>query len=171
MYEYDYMMGSSSPSLFNGLGVWGIIAIVAAIIGGICLYFTVFSDKNKGAYTGFMAKLYDFVKFKKMFINDVAQKYIVIMEVQKEKLASAWLSRNSHYYFFVCNNIIHSNQTIPLHCKCGYTNFWKSPHDLSELFCKNCGSEFSLIELEGDCGYVFTSEGPKLPYRFHSSSI
>ena len=32
MYEYDYMMGSSSPSLFNGLGVWGIIAIVAAII-------------------------------------------------------------------------------------------------------------------------------------------
>ena len=34
MYEYDYMMGSSSPSLFNGLGVWGIIAIVAAIIGG-----------------------------------------------------------------------------------------------------------------------------------------
>ena len=100
---------------------------------------------------------------KKIFINGVVKKYIVIMKGQKEKLASAWLSRNSHYYFFVCNNIINSNQTIPLHCKCGYTNFWKSPHDLSELFCENCGSEFSLIELEGDCGFVFTSEGPILP--------
>lgn len=32
------------------------------------MYFTVFSNKNEKTYHGFMAKLYDFVKFKKMFI-------------------------------------------------------------------------------------------------------
>lgn len=82
MYEYDYMLGSSStPSLFNGLGVWGIISIVAAIIGGICLYFTVFSDKNKNAYKGFMAKLYDFVKFKTMFITSFLKAIYIILAI------------------------------------------------------------------------------------------
>ena len=81
MYEYDYMIGSSKPSLFNGLGVWGIIALVTAIIGGICLYFTVFSDKNKGAYKGFMAKLYDFVKFKKMFITSFLKVLYIILTI------------------------------------------------------------------------------------------
>ena len=66
---------SALGDLDSGFGVvgasavWSIIALVIAIIGGICLYFTVFSDKNKEKYTGFMAKFYDFVKFKKMFIT------------------------------------------------------------------------------------------------------
>ena len=71
-YYNDYsdvnLLGSSANSVAS-TGIWTIIALVIAVIGGICLYFTVFSDKKKDAYTGFMAKLYDFVKFKKMFIT------------------------------------------------------------------------------------------------------
>ena len=65
--SYDY--GITNPVGFNASGVWIIISLVVAIIGGICLYFTVFSDKNERKYQGFMSKLYDYVKFKKMYIT------------------------------------------------------------------------------------------------------
>lgn len=74
--SYDY--GFGYPSL-NDSSVWIIISIVVAIVGGICLYFTVFSDKNEGKYTGFMAKLYDFVKFKKLYITTILKiSYLVL---------------------------------------------------------------------------------------------
>jgi hypothetical protein len=28
------------------------------------------------------------------------------------------------------------------------------------MFCRNCGSGFNLVVLEGDPGYIFTSNGP-----------
>lgn len=65
--SYDY--GITKPVSFNESSIWIIISLVVAIIGGICLYFTVFSDKNERKYQGFMSKLYDYVKFKKMYIT------------------------------------------------------------------------------------------------------
>lgn len=65
--SYDY--GITNPVSFNESSIWIIISLVVAIIGGICLYFTVFSDKNERKYQGFMSKLYDYVKFKKMYIT------------------------------------------------------------------------------------------------------
>lgn len=65
--SYDY--GITNPVGFNESSIWIIISLVVAIIGGICLYFTVFSDKNERKYQGFMSKLYDYVKFKKMYIT------------------------------------------------------------------------------------------------------
>lgn len=74
--SYDY--GFGYPSISDS-SVWIIISIVVAIVGGICLYFTVFSDKNEGKYTGFMAKLYDFVKFKKLYITTILKiSYLVL---------------------------------------------------------------------------------------------
>lgn len=72
MYDYDYMDGlgaTSSSTQLADVGIWGIIALVIAIIGGICLYFTVFSKTNEKKYKGFMAKLYEYVKFDKMIIT------------------------------------------------------------------------------------------------------
>lgn len=65
MYGGSFGYGSSlgnNSSLFNleSAGIWVIISFVIALVGGICLYFTVFSDKNEKSYTGFMAKLYEF---------------------------------------------------------------------------------------------------------------
>ena len=55
----------------NGQLVWTIIALVLAVVGGIVLYFTVFSKKNDGKYTGFMGTLYDLVHFKYFVIDDL----------------------------------------------------------------------------------------------------
>jgi hypothetical protein len=43
---------------------------------------------------------------------------------------------------------------------CGTTNHWEPPHDLTNIYCKKCGSKFTLIEIKGGPGYIITSNGP-----------
>lgn len=69
-------------------------------------------------------------------------------------------TRNNSYYFFVLSSLIGSGETIELPCICGYTNSWQPPHNDSELFCMGCGSSFNLMAMEGDPGYIITSNGP-----------
>jgi len=75
LYSYGY---NSSPS---GAMVWMIISVVLAIIGGICLYFTVFSKANENKFTGFMKWLYDFVTFKKMMLESLLRVLYIIVAI------------------------------------------------------------------------------------------
>ncbi len=79
MYNYDYFDSVSTSSSINQLGTWSIVALIIAIIGGIVLYFTVFSEKNKSKYNGFMAKLYNFVKFKELIITGLLRVLYLII--------------------------------------------------------------------------------------------
>lgn len=96
-YYDDYsdidLLGSSVSSMASA-GIWTIIAIIVAIIGGICLYFTVFSDKKEGTYTGFMAKFYDFVKFKKMFLTSFLKIMYIISALLVTLLSFGVISVN-----------------------------------------------------------------------------
>ncbi len=69
-------------------------------------------------------------------------------------------TRNNNYYFFICASLMNDNKIIELPCSCGYKNSWKLPYKKSDLFCIGCGSSFNLIALDGDPGYIFTSNGP-----------
>ncbi|PSN19370.1 hypothetical protein C7271_07625 [filamentous cyanobacterium CCP5] len=69
-------------------------------------------------------------------------------------------TRNNNYFFFVCASLISSAETIDLPCICGYMNRWKPPHENSDLFCKGCGSSYNIMAMDGDPGYVITSNGP-----------
>lgn len=69
--DFDSYFGNSGVSSLQSASMWTIISLVVAIVAGICLYFTVFADKNENNYKGFMAKLYEFVKFKKMYITTI----------------------------------------------------------------------------------------------------
>lgn len=69
-------------------------------------------------------------------------------------------TRNNSYYFFVLSSLVGSGETIELPCMCGYINKWKTPHNDSDLFCMGCGSSFNLMAMEGDPGYIITSNGP-----------
>ena len=71
MYDYGYLGETRSTSSLAGSLVWTIIAVVLAVIGGIALYFTVFSKNNEKKYTGFMAKLYEWFQFKYFVIDDL----------------------------------------------------------------------------------------------------
>ena len=72
-----YSYGSSA----NSAMIWMIISLVLAIIGGICLYFTVFSKANENKFTGFMKWLYDFVTFKKMMLESLLRVLYIIIAI------------------------------------------------------------------------------------------
>lgn len=78
----------------------------------------------------------------------------------QSNIANGLKTRNNQYYFFIRQGLIGSNETIDLTCMCRVTNNWQPPHDASNIYCKNCGSQFNLIELEGDPGYIITGSGP-----------
>ena len=68
----------SSPK-FAASGIWAIVSVILAIIGGIVLYFTFLSKKNEGKFTGFLGWLYDFLTFKKMMIENVLKILYIIV--------------------------------------------------------------------------------------------
>ncbi len=68
----------SSPK-FVASGIWTIVSVILAIIGGIVLYFTFLRKKNEGKFTGFLGWLYDFLTFKKMMIENVLKILYIIV--------------------------------------------------------------------------------------------
>lgn len=68
----------SSPK-FAASGIWTIVSVILAIIGGIVLYFTFLSKKNEGKFRGFLGWLYDFLTFKKMMIENVLKILYIIV--------------------------------------------------------------------------------------------
>ncbi len=72
MYDYDYYnslgtVGSNNSAL--GYGIWAVIAFVLAIVGGILVYCLFLNAKNEKKVTKFWKWLYDFLSFKKMFVE------------------------------------------------------------------------------------------------------
>ena len=76
----------SSPK-FVASGIWTIVSVILAIIGGIVLYFTFLSKKNEGKFTGFLGWLYDFLTFYSCFIC-----YIVIIWININKFFSIFIN-------------------------------------------------------------------------------
>lgn len=62
---------SASRSLNSAASsaVWMIVSIILAIIGGFLIYFLFLNKKNEGKFNGFLGWLYDFLSFKKMFLE------------------------------------------------------------------------------------------------------
>ena len=66
MYSSSYLKTTSSLA---DISVWLIISVVLAIVGGLLVYFLFLSKKNEGKFKGFVGWLYDFLSFKKMFME------------------------------------------------------------------------------------------------------
>ena len=54
-----------------GSSVWIILSLILAVVGGILVYFLFLNKKNEGKFTGFVGWLYDFLSFKKMFLESL----------------------------------------------------------------------------------------------------
>ena len=48
MYNYDYINSPSNTAALAGSAIWGIIAAVLAVIGGLLVYFLFIKKDNKG---------------------------------------------------------------------------------------------------------------------------
>ncbi len=69
-YGNGYSAYNSTPSM-AGNGIWILVSLIVAICGGIAIYFTFLSPKNKDKYTGNLKALYDFLSFKTMTIESI----------------------------------------------------------------------------------------------------
>ena len=70
---------SNTTSSLETLGVWSIIALVIAVVGGIALYFTFLSKKNDGKCSGFLGWLYNTLTFKNMIVEAIIKiLYLVV---------------------------------------------------------------------------------------------
>jgi hypothetical protein len=96
----------------------------------------------------------------KMILDDVSKPIIGDLDNLSSMLEHGIKTRNNNYYFFVCSSLIGSQNTIELPCICGYINCWNPPHNNSDLFCMGCGSSYNIIAMDGDPGYIITSNGP-----------
>lgn len=80
-YDNSYFTPTTVQSNITGSLVWTIISLVLAVVGGIALYFTVFSKKNENKYTGFMEVLYNLVHFKYFVIDDLFRILYIISTI------------------------------------------------------------------------------------------
>lgn len=82
-YGSSALNSSASKTMGNiaGAGIWGIIAIVIAIIGGITLYFTFLAKKNENKFNGFLGWSYDFLTFKKMLSENLLKILYLIFAI------------------------------------------------------------------------------------------
>ena len=71
----------STRSLDSAVGasIWVIVSLILAIVGGILIYFLFLSKKNEGKFKGFLGWVYDFLSFKKFFLEAVLKiTYLVV---------------------------------------------------------------------------------------------
>ncbi len=70
---------TSTPSI-PSMGVWGIVALVIAIIGGIVLYY-LFVNTNKKVNNKFLDACKNFLSFKKMLIEDLLKIIYLVLAI------------------------------------------------------------------------------------------
>ena len=76
---YSSLYSSRAVDSAVGAGIWLIVALILAIVGGILIYFLFLSKKNEGRFQGFLGWLYDFLSFKKFFLEAVLKiTYLVV---------------------------------------------------------------------------------------------
>lgn len=93
----------SSHSNFNSIAetsVWLIVSLVLAIVGGILIYFLFLSKKNEGKFNGFLGWMYDFLSFKKMFMEALL-KIVYIITALYITLSSFAVIGSSFFAFLV----------------------------------------------------------------------
>ena len=69
MYSSSYSRSLLSSSYAVNSSIWLIVSIILAVVGGILIYFLFLSKKNEEKFKGFVGWLYDFLSFKKMFME------------------------------------------------------------------------------------------------------
>ena len=76
-YDYDLY----TPTNTVGIGVWGVIAAILAIVGGLVVYFVFLNKSNEDKYKGFVGYLYEFLSFKKMWLESILKVTYLILAI------------------------------------------------------------------------------------------
>ena len=122
------------------------------------LKYEIIETTFKFLVTVYMASVSKMIE--RIFCSEYSMIIIKMIEKYIEDMIGCVRTRNNDYHYFIKQGLIKSEETIELPCMCGRTNDWKPPHDSTDLYCKSCGSKFTLIEVDGDSGYIMAKSGP-----------
>ena len=84
-YSYDYNLIDSTlnnliDSTLSTSYTWIVVALVLSIIGGILVYFLFLKRENENKFTGFLKYLYEFLSFKKMWLETILKvSYLILV--------------------------------------------------------------------------------------------
>ena len=101
MYTYGYTTVSArkATSSLAAAGVWGIIAAILAIIGGILVYVLFLSKKNEKKFTGFVKWLYDFLSFKTLTLEMLLKVFYLITAIYLTLVSFAFIGTSALLFF------------------------------------------------------------------------
>ncbi len=74
MYPYNY----SYEYYYTGRLTFMVVAILAAVILSVVLYFTFLRKKNEGKYKGFTEKIYNFFNFNKFYVEEILKLVYIV---------------------------------------------------------------------------------------------
>lgn len=114
MYSSSYysnsnnLLNSSAVSNAVGASVWIVISFILAMVGGLLIYFLFLNKKNEGKFNGFIGWLYDFLSFKKMFMEALLKilYLIVALFITLSSFASIGTSFITFLLTLVVGNIV-----------------------------------------------------------------
>lgn len=93
MFVTNYSYGESS----NGLGIWLIISLVIAFIGGIVAY--ILFAKSKKEFNGFLGWLHKFVNFKTLILEDILKITYIILAAYITLASFGFIGSNVGVFF------------------------------------------------------------------------
>ena len=101
MYTYGYTTVSApkATSSLAAAGVWGIIAAILAIIGGILVYVLFLNKKNEKKFTGFVKWLYDFLSFKTLTLEMLLKVFYLITAIYLTLVSFAFIGTSALLFF------------------------------------------------------------------------
>lgn len=101
---YDVVDGGFEQTLNSS--TWMGIALILAVIGGILVYFLFLKKDNEDKYTGFVKYLYEFLSFKKNWLESILKISYLILAIYLT-LISFELIKTSFVVFLI--TLISSN--------------------------------------------------------------
>jgi magnesium-transporting ATPase (P-type) len=79
-YEY-YDMIDNGFGISSNSTTWMIVAFILAVVGGILTYFLFLKKDNNNKFTGFVNYLYEFLSFKKMWLETILKVSYLILTI------------------------------------------------------------------------------------------
>ncbi len=91
-----------------GNSIWIVVSFILAIIGGFLVYFLFLNRKNEIKFTGFFGWLYDFLSFKKMFLESLLKITYLVFAIYITLMSFPIIGSNFFEFltFLLLGNII-----------------------------------------------------------------
>ena len=108
MYSSSYSRSLASSSSAVNSSIWIIVSLVLAVVGGILIYFLFLSKKNEGKFKGFVGWLYDFLSFKKMFMETLLKITYLIFALYITLSSFAFIGTNFLVFlaYLIIGNVV-----------------------------------------------------------------